>query len=152
MNINPALPSGHTIFCDDIRQEITGKITLVGVYSSVMFVAEMPTVLPKFCCWVNYRDDPREDCPPADLRIIYETEDEEVVVAQAQWEYPTEFDLPPAGEDGFLMREFRMFFELSAFAIKQPGKLKVRMFRGDDEVRIGIMHVKLAPTPEETPG
>jgi len=38
-----------TIFCDDIRQEAGGKLSLMGVYSGVMFVPDFPIILPKLC-------------------------------------------------------------------------------------------------------
>jgi len=34
--------NGHIIFCDDVRQEITGKQTLVGVYTGDMMVPTFP--------------------------------------------------------------------------------------------------------------
>src|SRR5262249_34042823 len=40
---------GYTIFCDDIRQEVGGKISFVGVYSDTIFIhGEFPVTLPKF--------------------------------------------------------------------------------------------------------
>lgn len=35
-----------TIFCDDIRQEVTGKHLLIGVYSGQVLVHEGPSVVP----------------------------------------------------------------------------------------------------------
>lgn len=39
----------ETIFCDDIRQEINGKISYIGVYSGYLFVQQFPVTLPKLC-------------------------------------------------------------------------------------------------------
>jgi hypothetical protein len=47
---------GHVVFCDDVRREIDGKLTLVGVYSSNLTVfGGFPAVLPKLCVvtWLN---------------------------------------------------------------------------------------------------
>jgi hypothetical protein len=47
---------GHVVFCDDVRQEIDGKLTLVGVYNGNLTVfGEFPAVLPKLCLvvWLN---------------------------------------------------------------------------------------------------
>jgi len=44
--MNPYL---ETIFCDDIRQEISGKRTLVGVYEHNLLVESFPVTLPKLC-------------------------------------------------------------------------------------------------------
>ncbi len=42
-----------TIFCDDIRQEIAGKMSLIGVYGPQLFVPEFPALLPKLCVFVT---------------------------------------------------------------------------------------------------
>jgi hypothetical protein len=40
---------GYAIFCDDIRQEVGGKTSYIGVYQDNLIVnAEFPIVLPKF--------------------------------------------------------------------------------------------------------
>jgi hypothetical protein len=36
----------HVIICDDIRQEIGGKQTLIGTYNEVMIVPAIPAILP----------------------------------------------------------------------------------------------------------
>ena len=38
-----------TLFCDDIRQEIGGKFSYIGVYSGGLFVPTFPITLPKLC-------------------------------------------------------------------------------------------------------
>jgi len=41
---------GYSIFCDDIRNEVGGKLSFIGCYSSVMFLNRgFPFILPKFC-------------------------------------------------------------------------------------------------------
>jgi hypothetical protein len=41
---------GYSIFCDEIRNEVGGKLSFVGCYNAVMFAApKFPVVLPKFC-------------------------------------------------------------------------------------------------------
>jgi hypothetical protein len=39
----------YTIFCDDIRQEINQKHSLIGCYSGVMLFNELPATLGKVC-------------------------------------------------------------------------------------------------------
>jgi hypothetical protein len=43
------------IYCDDIRSELGGKVSLMGVYSGDMFFRELPGVLPKLCAHVLLR-------------------------------------------------------------------------------------------------
>jgi hypothetical protein len=39
----------HTIFCDDVRQEVGGKMSLMGIYTGDLLVPQQPWVLPKLC-------------------------------------------------------------------------------------------------------
>lgn len=39
----------HVRYCDDIRQEVGGKQSLVGLYGGDLRVAAVPTTLPQFC-------------------------------------------------------------------------------------------------------
>ena len=40
-------------FCDDIRQEINGKYSLIGCYTDDIIVDKFPTVLPKLCAQIR---------------------------------------------------------------------------------------------------
>jgi len=39
----------HGIFCDDIRQEIGNKVTLVGCYGDELYVPDFPAHIHKLC-------------------------------------------------------------------------------------------------------
>lgn len=40
-------------FCDDIRQEVGNKYSLVGCYGPSMLLSTLPVVLPKLCAFVR---------------------------------------------------------------------------------------------------
>jgi len=47
---------GHVVFCDDVRQEIGDKLTIVGTYVGELTIfGTFPAVLPKLCAvvWLN---------------------------------------------------------------------------------------------------
>lgn len=145
MIVYPSLPSGHTIFCDDVRQEVSGKQTLVGTYGSAMYVAEFPAILPQISCVICYREDP-ESIGSVAIRVIHEVGDDETVMAEIAFDIP-EGSKPPAEMEGpFIMREGKFVVQLSPFSIEGPGVLKVRAFRDDDEIRLGALKIDLAST------
>ena len=43
-----------TILCDDIRQEMGGKTSLMGLYDHHIVVPEVPFVLPKVCFYTRF--------------------------------------------------------------------------------------------------
>jgi hypothetical protein len=45
----------YALLCDDIREEKSGKETLVGVYNDKVMVAGLPVVMPKLCFRIKTR-------------------------------------------------------------------------------------------------
>jgi len=67
MNINFNCTS---IFCDDVRYELNGKVSLMGIYNDQMFVPDFPITLPKVCAHFDLRVNPDFDCSEATLIIM----------------------------------------------------------------------------------
>jgi len=60
-------PFLSTIYCDDVRQEVGGKLSLIGVYKDVMYVQQFPVTLPKL--WVVATFVVSKDEPPKSLKF-----------------------------------------------------------------------------------
>ena len=46
------------LICDDIRQEIGNKFSLMGIYGDHIVLTKFPFTFPRFCCQVHLRDCP----------------------------------------------------------------------------------------------
>jgi hypothetical protein len=44
----------YTLLCDDIRQEMGGKTSLMGIYEHHIVVPQVPFVLPKVCFFTKF--------------------------------------------------------------------------------------------------
>ncbi len=64
------------IICDDIRQEVGGKTSLMGVYGDHIVLTKFPFTFPKLCFQVHMRECSRE----FDLDIYLETPDERLLL------------------------------------------------------------------------
>ena len=154
--IYPTLPSGHSIFCDDVRHEISGKKTIVGIYSTHLFVSEIPSVLPKLCICITFRDDIFID-DNVTFRVFFERigDDETIdletitleddltnseLLIEIEVETPSEVVRP--AQEAFVMREGKFEFQISPFNITSRGKLKVRAYRGDLEILLGTLIIE----------
>ncbi len=42
------------LLCEDIRQETGGRISLMGILGSKLFVQEFPLMFPKFCLFIEW--------------------------------------------------------------------------------------------------
>lgn len=139
-------PYGAAVFCDDIRVEIGGKFTLVGVYGTAMLVAgEPPYQIPKFGIYVTYFEAVHGDGSPLTIEIY--------VPGEAANKPTHSFDLPSPPEE---MEPALAFGEeqqigaqipivLAPFQMPAEGTLEVKMRRGDELVSLGRLLVQKMP-------
>lgn len=147
----PALPGGYAIFADDIRQELGGKITLVGTYSTELIARGTPPfLLPQFCMMIVFRDDP--DALPKDvtLRVLRLGSDKEEVLwdQEVHLPKPEEHQLAPkpANDPHFRrMVELLAFPRFIPFTFTEECRIAVRAYVGKDEIRIASLLVKIEP-------
>jgi hypothetical protein len=147
--VYPTLPSGHVVFCDDIRYEITGKVTFVGVYGPAMFLTEMPGILHRICCVIYFRIS-SEVTGKALIRIVNEVEEVDTTLSEIEIELGVGGDPPETNKTRFTMQEARFFAEFSNLTISGSGHLKVRVILDEKEYRIGSLVVDRAPQIDTT--
>jgi len=46
----------YVLFCEDIRQEIGGKVSLMGVLGSKLLTQQFPIGFPKLCLFIEWED------------------------------------------------------------------------------------------------
>ena len=149
MIVNPSFPSGFVVFCDDVRQELTGKVTMVGVYTGQMvFTGSLPVTLPQICAVTTFRlAPPAEQIKPI-IRIFQSGRDEslfemEVEIAAAQpSDFPAQVEQDP---DAVKFLQMIITAQLQGLVITEPCTLKVRAFVGDDEIRLGALQILVVP-------
>lgn len=141
-------PHGFTLFCDDIRQEVGGKQTLVGVYNAIIYVfGDFPTVIPKLAFSTHYREP--ASLPVASTltcSIFLEANGTEQLLTQSTLDLnamrngPGLRDLSVPGEPG-KYSEGILNGLFSPLVIAAPSRLKVRAYRDGEEVRLGTLTI-----------
>ena len=140
-----------TLYCDDLRHEMSGKTTIVGVYGSELIVAELPAVLPAFFI-VTHVWTPR-DKPFRKLvfRVLFDAD----VMSEEEFNFEElskamGSDSPNSeGEGGNgVRRSLRRILRLSPFLVEKQGMLRVRIETEDGEMRTSALRLRL-PTDEE---
>jgi hypothetical protein len=147
--IRPSLPGGSSIFCDDVRFETNGKQIYIGVYPAEMLVSPgFPATLPVFHVVIQYRELVAEDNKDPLYLVVLNTDGGRV------FEYTIErkifpllpADFPPPDEDGAdPMRLVTVIAALPGLRIPKEGRIEVRAYRGEDEIWLGGLEVKLNP-------
>jgi len=75
----------ETIFCDDIRHEVGGKLSFIGVYSGGLFVPEFPVTLSKLCLSVKVVTPVGDPLRVLNLRVLKDEETlQEVILDEEQ--------------------------------------------------------------------
>lgn len=139
---------GYSIFCDDIRNEVGGKLSFIGCYNSVMFTSpDMPFVLPKFCIHTHVVSPAEYPLSSVLLRCYVPGIDEPII------EEP--IDTPPIAEQKKLVSELESgntapryivasaSLILSPFEVLGAGLISVRAVIGDmaEELSLGSLRV-----------
>ena len=127
----------HTVFCDDIRQEIGGKVSLIGVYSGKMLVSSFPAVLPKVCLVLSVVTPASDPFRALNIRI---TRDEELITEMKLEEKDFTSSVEAASDmpedqkkDRILL--FQPMFVFSPFKVDGPCILRVRVGTENGELR-----------------
>jgi hypothetical protein len=155
--INPVAPGGYTIFCDDIRHEVTGKTTLVGVYNNQMVITgTLPVTLPQIFAAITLRLAPPDKLISPVVKIFRSDEAEPIYVIEAEIE-PTEPKLIPTPApylepDSVTFIQMGFAAQMQGLVINGPCALKVRAFIGEDEVRLGSLQIMVQSTMPENSG
>ena len=148
MSPKPFEPFGITTFCDDIRYELGGKYSLVGIYRDDLLIqgATFPATLPKLALSITLLFHPAlPPMPPLDIKISFPGDDENTPSFGGRFETSIE-PVPDAPQD--TRRSLNLHFILSPIILKEPGSIKVRLH---DQVRIikaGTLDVRAAEVQE----
>lgn len=140
-----ATPSGHSVFCDDMRMENNGKLMYLGIYNGDMLVESFPTILPVFRIIISYHERVGESSLPVRFVVTAPRGDKDEEIFQV--EVPRA-DLGSAALPDDVSADESLFRTVlspgfSPFAVTHPGRIKVRAYRGDDEIRLGTLRIRL---------
>ena len=140
----------HAIYCDDIRQELGSKLSLMGIYQGKMFVPSFPIVLSKLCVAVWAVTPIDRPFTKLTLRLLHGDK----VVLEAP--LPDEFlntqgnlveTLDPVNPKTLTAHTA---IQLSPLPIEGPVSLKLRIQTEQEELRAGGLEIELAAQEQLT--
>jgi hypothetical protein len=145
--LSPTSPYGYTIFCDDLRREVNGKAIYIGVYAGAIVVPFVPIGLTSLVAMVTYRERPGESTDPVVIKIFIPNNTEDnpsVTVDLAMDEHrKAQRDASPGLEDGDRFISVEIPIMVSPFLISSEGFVRVRAYRGDEEIKLGSLRVQV---------
>lgn len=133
----------YSIFCDDIRNEVNNKVSLMGVIGSLMYVQEFPAMLPKLCAVVaasTPHDQPFRSISfkgTMDGNVIFE-----LSMDESQLEQLRKNSVMVEDPVGF---EAKAMVILSPFHVAAQTKIKVTVVADGKELECGGLQISKAP-------
>ena len=145
---------GYTIFCDDVRVEVGGKLTYVGAYHGTMIVqGTFPMVLPKFAMHFFYLQRRQPNIiPPTKVLVLTPGTNEDnpaVSIEIPEGDFLKGMANIEAKSVGRAEPNYILLggpILMTNFAIKEPGEIKVRAVRGEQYIRLGTLQILQDPS------
>jgi hypothetical protein len=148
-------PFASSIFCDDIRQEIGGKLSFMGVYYGVMYVPQFPIAFPKFCVNVTFyepKNMAETRVSPVIIKVFMpnDTENTPSIIGELQPAKEIINLLPPSElpneEDVPQLAIANAMFIQSPLLLQEPGRVRVRCEYPDGSIlKAGSLRVERQP-------
>lgn len=128
-------------FCDDIRQEIGNKVSLMGCYGHSMVLGLLPTVLPRFCAHIKVYTPINRPFTKLSVRLMREEE----VLGEMQFPQETlAVEKPKTYHiDHARWRTASAVITLSPFPIEKPCRLGVEADTEDGVLNGGSFWIEL---------
>lgn len=138
----------QSIFCDDLRQEVGGKLTFVGVYTGALWVSSFPTLLPRFVVAVTLIADSLPRNGELAFKVL---RNDEVIAERTVDAAGLAVNSASARQSGTqpdteTVQVVRAFFAFSPFEIDSPSILRVRATVDGEELKAGGLKIDLLPT------
>jgi hypothetical protein len=129
-------------FCDDVRQEVGNKISLMGCYQNLIQVQQAPAVLPKLCLMAKVYTPLDRPFRRLIIRILRNETQKLAELAYSEEALATPIAPVPEGSQGQL---FSAILIISPFTIDDACTLRVEAETDEEPVRSGLTWVKVEP-------
>ncbi|MDU9399028.1 DUF6941 family protein [Pseudomonas sp. zfem003] len=133
-----------SLFCDDIRQEVNGKLSLIGVYQGVLYVSAFPATLPKICFIIHIHSPFSQKFNSLSLTARYDSSVVSEVSLTAEelnsgsQETPLEGEVPKYRIAGFE-------FIVTPLILNSEGKLDIEVLADGELIPCPPLYIKKAP-------
>lgn len=145
----PTEPFGTTIFCDEIRQEVNGKLMFLGVYQSEMiFKNPFPQTVGRLAACAIYTEPLSMEAAPIKLRADL-IEGEAGDGATATSIFRIEFGSRPAAaaHQDSSIATLNFLVDMPPFTVKAPSLLRLYVERGERRLQIGTLKINARSAP-----
>ena len=149
--LEPTSTHAWTIFCDDIRQETTGKMLFIGIYGSTALVEKFPHRQRLFVA-STLVTPPTPESRQASFKLYLN----EAVALESNFVIPPgssveqlndPIDPLPDGEKPQRIARLAFITELADLNVEKASSLRARWTLAGSSYRAGVLQFRLQPMP-----
>ncbi len=149
---------GFTLFSDDLRVEIGGKVSIMGLYQADMFfptTVTFPATIPRFCLLIMYYEKSGSVEDDIVFKVTLGDEEETIVevpmprkdVLSSTKEVESRPEQTTSKEEQIF--HSRVPIAISPFVIARPGRLRVRAHYSNGTIlKLGSIVIRHASVDE----
>lgn len=137
----------HTMFCDDVRHEIGGKISFMGVYSGKLISSDLPGILPKLCVAVTLHTAIENPFKKLSIKGIFR--DQEVFAMELGEEEISVAESQAAKRDDASAYYVQLLAILSPFQVEEPGRLSLQILADGERIKTASLDIEIASSESE---
>jgi len=143
--------SGYAIFCDDIRQEVGGKTSYIGVYQDDLLTnAPFPTVLPKFGVAIVIFYTPRKARQFQEIPFKIILPGDEKAALEGQMPIAPSGAILSSPDHAPLTTRVTANVIFAPLHIKAPGLIRIEAYVDRITLSLGKLRVDQMPIPQAT--
>lgn len=145
-------PVGYALYFDDLRQEINGKYSLMGMYDAVMILYDpVPTTFSSFGIFVHYQE-PRDIAITRKGDIIFQVYfpwdevDRPSITTPFPFEEIAKSAAPSREEEDLIsLVAFHFPIIIKNFVVQKTGFIRVRALLDGEIIRISALEIVHQP-------
>ena len=137
----------HSLYCDDIRHEINGKVSYIGTYHGKLLIPSVPVVVPKLCVAIFAVTSANNPFKRFSLRIL--KNDEKLLeqeISSEQLKPPTDTGGSISNDEQNKIQVLNLLFQFSPFPIESNMKLRIRADTEQGELKAPGLIIEQVPT------
>jgi hypothetical protein len=145
----------YAIFCDDIRNEVGNKTSLMGIYNGLMYLSAMPAFIPRLGVSIKFCGPIDEKVQSLSFKILSSAQDEPILemeigtrdIAEGQG---NPIVVPPDGnkDEGNRRSEVGFMSVLPPMQVAQDMFIRAIVVADGVEYLAGRLHISQGPRQE----
>jgi hypothetical protein len=134
----------YCTFCDDIRFEVSSKLTLVGIYGGFLNIDRIPALLTKLCIVTTFDFPFNETCKSVIVRVFHDDLQIQEVTAPPEFLEASQASIHALSNPADPIQRITMNFHsiISPLQIERESFLKVVVVADDEEYIAGKLRIR----------